>query len=167
MVDKVKKRSYLLIASCVFYTITYLFMMFTESTKAMRETAFVAWMPSFLLGICIAIFCTIIVPTIPMLVPPKLMGTGFGIMEMLQNLALGAFPLLGGYLRSTEERSAPGFHLQTLFFFLVSCICTGVSIILKGVDVTSGSRLDIKDFRKQYLKKVLGEDPESWYCTIH
>ena len=78
-----------------------MFMMFTESTKAMRTTGFVAWMPSFLLGICIAIFCTIIVPTIPMLVPPKLMGTGFGIMEMLQNLALGAFPLLGGYLRST------------------------------------------------------------------
>lgn len=101
MVDKVKKRSYLIIASCCFYTFTYLFMMFTESTKAMRTTGFVAWMPSFLLGICIAIFCTIIVPTIPMLVPPKLMGTGFGIMEMLQNLALGAFPLLGGYLRST------------------------------------------------------------------
>ena len=28
-VDKVKKRSYLLIASCAFYSITYLFMMFT------------------------------------------------------------------------------------------------------------------------------------------
>ena len=80
IVEKVEKRSYLLIFSCVFYTITYLFMMFTESTKVMRESAIVAWMPSFLLGICIAIFCTIIVPTIPMLVPPKLMGTGFGIM---------------------------------------------------------------------------------------
>jgi len=39
----------------------------------------------------------------------------------------------------------------------VSCVCTAVSIILKGVDVTSGARLDVKDFRKQYLKKVLGE----------
>lgn len=56
-------------------------------------------MPSFLLGICIAIFCTIIVPTVPMLVPPKLLGTGFGMMEMLQNLALGVFPLVGGALR--------------------------------------------------------------------
>jgi MFS family permease len=156
MVDKVKKRSYLLVGSCVFYTFTYLFMMFTESTKAMRETEIVAWMPSFLLGICIAIFCTIIVPTIPMLVPPQLMGTAFGIMEMLQNLALGAFPLLGGYLRSTEENSAKGFHLQTLFFFLVSCLCTGVAIVLKAVDLTTGRRLDIKNFRKQYLKQVLG-----------
>ena len=78
---------------------------------------------------------------------------------MLQNLALGVFPLLGGFLRSTEDVLANGFHLQTLFFFLVSCVCTGVSIILKGVDLTSGSKLDIKDFRKQYLKKVLGDEP--------
>ena len=74
-------------------------MMFTESTEALRSSSFVVWLPSFLLGICIAVFCTIIVPTIPMLVPPKLMGTGFGIMEMLQNLALGVFPLIGGMLR--------------------------------------------------------------------
>jgi hypothetical protein len=58
-------------------------------------------MPSFLLGICIAIFCAIIVPTVPMLVPPKLLGTGFGIMEMLQNLALGVFPIIGGALQGS------------------------------------------------------------------
>lgn len=103
IVDKIKKRSYLLIGSCFFYTITYLFMMFTESTKSLNQNEFVRWLPSFLLGICIAIFCTIIVPTVPMLVPPKLLGTAFGIMEMLQNLALGVFPLIGGALRETEE----------------------------------------------------------------
>ena len=56
-------------------------------------------MPAFLLGICIAIFCSVIVPTVPMLVPAKQLGTGFGIMEMLQNLALGVFPLISGFLR--------------------------------------------------------------------
>ena len=39
---------------------------------------------------------------------------------------------------------------------MVSCVCTGVAIILKGVDITSGRNLDVKDFKKQYLKKVLG-----------
>ena len=74
-------------------------MMVMESTEVMKESSFVRWVPSFLLGICIAIFCAIIVPTVPMLISPKLLGTGFGIMEMLQNLALGIFPLLGGALR--------------------------------------------------------------------
>ena len=99
IVDRVQKRSYALIASCFFFMFTYLFMMFTESSEAMRNSEFVRWLPSFLLGICIAIFCAIIVPTVPMLIKPQLLGTGFGIMEMLQNLALGVFPLVGGALR--------------------------------------------------------------------
>jgi nitrate/nitrite transporter NarK len=157
-VDRIKKRSYVLIASCFFFTFTYLFMMFTEASEAMRNNEFVRWMPSFLLGICIAIFCAIIVPTVPMLISPKLLGTGFGLMEMLQNLALGVFPLVGGALQESEESEAKGFHLQTSFFFIVSCLCVGVSIVLKGIDLTSGNRLDVKDFRKQYLAKILKED---------
>jgi MFS family permease len=134
-------------------------MMFTESTEAMRSSEFVRWLPSFLLGICIAIFCAIIVPTVPMLIKPQLLGTGFGIMEMLQNLALGVFPLVGGALRETSnENRAEGFHLQTLFFFLVSCLCVGMSFILKGIDMASGRKLDVKDFRKQYLQKILKDD---------
>jgi hypothetical protein len=78
-------------------------MMFIEATESLRSTEFVRWVPSFLLGICIAIFCAIIVPTVPMLVQPKLLGTAFGIMEMLQNLALGVFPLIGGALRATLD----------------------------------------------------------------
>lgn len=159
VVDRLEKRSYVLIYSCGFFTFTYMFMMFTEANEAMRNTEFVRWMPSFLLGICIAIFCSIIVPTVPMLISPKLLGTGFGIMEMLQNLALGAFPLIGGALRGTEPSLPLGFHKQTLFFFLISCVCLGVAIILKSIDMTSGRRLDVKDFRKQYLKKILKEEP--------
>ena len=52
-----------------------------------------------LLGICVAIFCTIVVPTVPMLVKPKLLGTGFGIMEMIQNLGLATFPIIAGAIR--------------------------------------------------------------------
>lgn len=163
IVDRIQKRSYALIGSCGFFTVTYLFMMITESSSAMRHNEFVRWMPSFLLGICIAIFCAIIVPTVPMLISPKLLGTGFGLMEMLQNLALGVFPLVGGALRETqgELHRAKGFHLQTLFFFVISCLCVGVSIILKGIDLTSGCRLDVKDFRKQYVQKILKEDAPS------
>lgn len=65
----------------------------------MRKSSIIPWIPVFLLGICIAIFCTIIVPTVPMIVPPSLMGSGFGMMEMLQNLALCTFPLLAGAIR--------------------------------------------------------------------
>ena len=75
---------------------------------------------------------------------------------MLQNLALGVFPLVSGLLReSAAPNDSRGFHLQTLFFFVISCVCSGISLILKAIDVTSGRKLDVKDFRKQYIKKIL------------
>jgi hypothetical protein len=29
--------------------------------------------------------------------------------------------------------------------------------MLKAIDLTSGSKIDVKDFRKQYIRKVLKE----------
>ncbi len=40
-----------------------------------------------------------------MICPPQLLGTGFGMMEMVQNLALGLFPLLAGIIRETQKDS--------------------------------------------------------------
>lgn len=71
----------------------------------MRASSVVPWIPVFLLGICVSIFCTVIVPTVPMLISPKLYGTGFGMMEMLQNLGLSVFPLISAAIRETEPKS--------------------------------------------------------------
>lgn len=65
--------------------------------------------------------------------------------------------MISGLLRESAPNSTVGFHKQTLFFFVISCLCTGISLILKAVDVTSGRKLDVKDFRKQYIKKILSE----------
>ena len=39
-----------------------------------------------------------------MVVPPELLGSGFGMMEMLQNFGLSVFPLLAGFIRETQDR---------------------------------------------------------------
>lgn len=41
-----------------------------------------------------------------------------------------------------------------------------MSLILKAVDVTSGRKLDVKDFRKLYLQKVLGEEEASGHKSL-
>ena len=33
----------------------------------------------------------------------------------------------------------------------------GISFILKSIDATSGNKLDVKDFRKKYVKKLLSD----------
>lgn len=135
--DKAKNRGYLIIGSCLFIFITYAFMLYTETSIPMRESTFIPWIPVFLLGVCVAIFCSIIVPTVPMICPPSLLGSGFGMMEMLQNLALAVFPLLAGAIRETQHDEdnlhlgeLKGFHLQTLFFYLISCLCVVFAIYL-------------------------------------
>jgi MFS family permease len=100
-VDKVGRRSLVLIISCGFILFTYIFMMYLETSAQMRTIEWIRWIPTALLGVCIAIFCTVIVPTVPMLVKPSLLGTGLGIMEVVQNFALGLFPLIAGSIRET------------------------------------------------------------------
>ena len=68
--DKIKNRGYVIIGSCTFIMFTYLFMVYVETDADLRDTTSIPWAPVFLLGVCVSIFCTIIVPTIPMIVPP-------------------------------------------------------------------------------------------------
>lgn len=80
IVDKVGRRSIVIIISTGFILFTYIFMMFLETSAELRDMEWVRWVPVGLLGVCVAIFCTVIVPTVPMLVKPSLLGTGFGLM---------------------------------------------------------------------------------------
>jgi hypothetical protein len=45
-----------------------------------------------------------------------------------------------------------------MLLFVVSCVCLGMSFILKSVDMVTGSMIDKKDFRKRYIKEVMKED---------
>lgn len=45
-----------------------------------------------------------------------------------------------------------------MLLFLLSCLLLGVSFLLKSIDMTSGSKIDVKDFRKQYIRKVLKDE---------
>ena len=111
------------------------------------------------MGIGIGLFCSVIIPTLPMIVTPKLLGTAFGLMEMLQNLALGIFPLIIGAIRQRIiEQTLEGFHEESMFLFVISCLCLGMAFILKAVDLTTGSKIDKKDFRKRYIAEVLKVD---------
>jgi hypothetical protein len=56
-----------------------------------------------LMGVGIGMFCSIIVPTLPMLISAKQLGTAFGLMEILMNLFLGLVPLIIGAIRESVE----------------------------------------------------------------
>jgi len=95
------------------------------------------------MGISVALYCTIIMPTLPTIVAPKLLGTAFGLMEVFQNIALAFFPIITGILRQNYPTSKlQAFHMQTLFFFIIACLLLGLAIILRAVDMVTGSKID-------------------------
>jgi MFS family permease len=101
-VEKVNKKSYLIILTTFFFFVTYFIMFYVETNENLREEEWIRWVPVTTMGLGIGLFCTVIIPTLPMIVNPKLLGTAFGLMEMMQNLALGIFPLLIGEIRETS-----------------------------------------------------------------
>lgn len=140
----------------LFFWLSYVFMIIIEASVSLREAVWVRWLPVSCLGIGIGLFCSVVVPTLPMIVNPKLLGTAFGLMEMLQNLALGLFPLIIGAIRQRVSQDLlQGFHEQSLFLFLVGCIAIGLSFVLKAVDIVSGNHIDRKGFRKKFIEEVL------------
>jgi hypothetical protein len=80
-------------------------MFYVETDQALRAEEWIRWVPVTFMGMGIGMFCTVIIPTLPMIVNPKLLGTAFGLMEMLQNLALGIFPLVIGEIRERVSYS--------------------------------------------------------------
>jgi hypothetical protein len=84
-----------------------------------------------------------------MIIPHKLFGTGFGMIDVAQNFGLAAFPLLTAVIRETSSTLTEfgllnGFHRQTLFYFIISCLCFSFSVILYGVDYISERKLQGK-----------------------
>lgn len=133
LIDKIKWRSLVVIFACFMFAITYGGMMFLEYQENVNPNLIA--IPLALLGVCCALFCTAIVPSVPMLIDPKLFGTGFGLMEMLQNLALATFPLLASMIQNTvKDDRKLGFQRQTLFYFTISVVCLIFSIVLAIVD---------------------------------
>lgn len=50
------------------------------------------------IGICFAFYASVVIPSIPLVVKPNLIGTAFGLTGVFQNTALALFPLITGKL---------------------------------------------------------------------
>jgi hypothetical protein len=69
-----------------------------------------------------------------MIVDQRLFGTAFGLMEMLQNLALACFPIFASMIQNTVSDRREGFKRQTIFYFSISVVCLLFAILLAIID---------------------------------
>ena len=74
-IDKLPNRAFYIMLSCFVFLLTHLSAMLITCDDA----CYLAILPVALLGFCVSLYSTILIPTITLVVPPKLIGTAFGL----------------------------------------------------------------------------------------
>merc|ERR1712062_253176 len=92
------------------------------------------------LGLGYSIFTAVIWPCFPLVVPPRAIGTAYGIPTSGYNLILTVYYVLVGYFTSSVDDSNK--YLQVQYFLLITSIATvGTSLLLIWMDKRTGWRL--------------------------
>jgi MFS family permease len=94
--------------------------------------------PMALLGFAFSLVPAALWPAVPLLVEEKTIGTAFGLMTMVQNLGLAAFPWIIGALRDTSE----GYTGGMLVFASLGIVGFFFALLLKRADARAGGVLE-------------------------
>ncbi len=94
--DKIGLKRYFSIVCMVIFTLGhFIILVFPQCSQngVVREWAGVSW-GLFLLGIGYCFYANCLIPSIPLVVKKNVIGTAFGIMEMLENVAMAIYPII-------------------------------------------------------------------------
>ena len=94
MVDRIGKRTSLMMLGALLMIPCYLIMGFTTIPPMF---------PMLLLGASFVLVPAAMWPAVPLIVEENRVGTAFGLMTMIQNIGLGLFPFLNGKLRDVTH----------------------------------------------------------------
>ena len=103
-----------------------------------------------LLGLCYALFASVIWPCIPCIVSRHQLGTAYGLITVSLNMALAAFPLLLAQIRQLTD----GFIPVGIFFLGLAFAAFILSVVLNILDYRNGAPL-----QKVYLHAAVATQP--------
>lgn len=100
--------------------------------------------PMVIIGLAFSLVPAAMWPSVPLIVEEKSVGTAFGLMTMVQNFGLAAFPWLIGALRDTTKTYTSGM----VVFASLGIVGFVFAILLKGADARVGGGLERPELRK-------------------
>ena len=112
MVDRVGKRSLLMMFGSFLLIPVYLMMAYTSITL---------YVPMAMLGVAFSLIPAVMWPSVAYLVGQERLGTAYGLMTMIQNIGLFAFNLLIGWSNDVAGASAenPGGYAAGMWIFSI------------------------------------------------
>jgi len=129
LVDRIGKRATMMLFGSLLMVPSYLLLAFTTLPPKFAMC---------LLGAAFVLVPAAMWPSIPLVVKPQLVGTAFGLTNMIQNIGLMAFPWLNGRLRVLTQN----YTASMIMFASLGLIGFVLSIALKSADAKGGSILE-------------------------
>jgi MFS family permease len=130
LIDRIGRRASIMMMGCALMAVSYVVLAFSRVAPAL---------PMVVLGAAFVLVPAALWPAVPLLVRQNRLGTAFGVMTLIQNVGLMAFPWLNGLLR---ELTATYTASMAMFAGL------GLIALLAGVF------LKLDDMRRQSLLEL-------------
>jgi len=129
LIDRIGRRASLMVIGSLILIPCHLLMGLTYIYPAY---------PMIFLGLAFVLVPAALWPSVPLVVKEERTGTAFGLMTAIQNIGLGLFPLLNGWLRDLTH----SYTVSSLMFASLGLVGLLFSLLLKKADRREGGRLE-------------------------
>lgn len=130
LIDRIGRRASIMILGCVLMVVSYLILGFSHLMPAM---------PMIVLGAAFVLVPAALWPAVPLLVKQNRLGTAFGVMTLVQNVGLMAFPWLNGHLREVTET----YGASIMMFAALGAVALLAGVFLKLDDMRKQAVLEL------------------------
>jgi len=129
LVDKIGKRATMMIFGSLIIVPAHLLMGLTYIYPVY---------PMIALGLSFVLVPAAMWPSVPVVVREERTGTAFGLMTAIQNIGLGLFPLLNGFLRDKTS----SYTASSIMFAALGFLGLFFALLLKKADAREGNLLE-------------------------
>jgi MFS family permease len=129
LVDKIGKRATMMIFGSLIIVPAHLLMGLTYVYPVY---------PMIALGLAFVLVPAAMWPSVPVVVRQERTGTAFGLMTAIQNIGLGLFPLLNGFLRDKTS----SYTASSIMFAALGFLGLFFALLLKKADAREGNLLE-------------------------
>jgi MFS family permease len=130
--DRLGQRSALMAVGSLLLAAVFPLLLYTNVTL---------WVATALIGVAFSLVPAILWPAVPYLVTPERLGTAYGLMTMLQNIAMMVVNVAAGALndaRGANEQNPDGYDAMLWLFFALSLMAFLFAIALRRRETTAG-----------------------------
>ena len=129
MIDRIGRRATLMMVGSILLIPSYLVMGFTEIPPLF---------PMIVLGASFVLVPAAMWPAVPLVVDKRIVGTAFGVMTLIQNFGLMAFPYFNGKLREATGT----YSASMVMFASLGAVGLIFAVLLFRADRKAGSVLE-------------------------